>query len=81
MLLRQKEELIRLIQMYFVRKLGGWTNVSEKDLDSEVWMEFATKLNQLGPPKDAESWKTVSHDCQTFTEKGNNLDFLSRSII
>ncbi|KAJ6639347.1 hypothetical protein Bhyg_12091 [Pseudolycoriella hygida] len=58
MVARQKEELVRLLQSFFIKKTGNCVNVSENDIDMEMWEIFASRLNLLGPQKSEVEWKT-----------------------
>ncbi|KAJ6648139.1 hypothetical protein Bhyg_03364 [Pseudolycoriella hygida] len=61
MLSKQKEELVRLIQTHFLRTTGRCYNVNDKDIDEETWKQIAARLNELGPSKTYNEWKTSFH--------------------
>lgn len=60
MVAKQKNELLRLLQEYFIRSIGRDYDVNGVTVDNCAWNMFATILNQLGPSKHEEDWKKVS---------------------
>lgn len=59
MVAKQKDELLRLLQDYFIRSVGRDIDVNGVKIDNHAWKIFAEVLNQLGPPKHEDDWEKV----------------------
>lgn len=56
---KQKDELLRLLQMYFIRNVGRAVDVNGINIDKKSWKIFAERLNEYGPPKHADDCEKV----------------------
>lgn len=61
----QKNNVVTLIENYFIRFHGCCINVNFQEIDSANWQRIASILNTMGPSKTKEEWKKVIFSIQT----------------
>lgn len=55
----QKDRLLSLVQENFLKVVGRYTGPDGVEYKRKLWDRFANELNELGPVRTGEKWKTV----------------------
>lgn len=57
----QKRNLVSLVQNFFIRSVGHYSNVNFDEINVAHWERMASILNSMGPSKTGRQWKNVIH--------------------
>lgn len=81
MVCKQKDELIRLLEMYFIRTVGKAVDVNGIKIDNESWKIFAEILNGCGPPKHVDEWEKVWRKIMLLRNRSQPIFLLTVALL